>query len=158
MQKKIKDNVKQKAYDKGLRCCPCCNVQLVWKAANVPDLQKNLATVDHILPKSFCGSNAFENLYIMCRKCNTDRGAQSFVKFVTKKGVAKDIAEDIYKKAHVMSLQHIIKHQFSSKFSDSKSEHINNKTQRSRVRKIINNYKEHFGHILPEFSLFEQIL
>lgn len=153
MQKKIKDNAKQKAYDNGLRRCPCCNVQLVWKAASVPDIQKNLATVDHILPKSLCNSNAFDNLYIMCRKCNTDRGNQNFVKFVTAKGIAKDIAEDIYKKAHVMSLQHIIKHRFSSN-----SEHINNKTQRSRVRKIIKNYKDHFGHNLPEFNLFEQIL
>jgi 5-methylcytosine-specific restriction endonuclease McrA len=32
------------------------------------------ATVDHVVPKSKGGSDNFDNLQLLCRKCNNDKG------------------------------------------------------------------------------------
>ena len=95
------------AYANGLRRCPCCNVQLVWKA-NLDNIQKNLATVDHMVARSYGGPDTTANMYVMCRKCNEDRGNQCFVEFVVSRGVSKTEAEDLYRKAHVASVRHLI--------------------------------------------------
>lgn len=104
--------VRQLAYDSGVRRCPCCNVQLVWKA-NIDNVQKNLATVDHIVPKSIGGTMHQDNLFVMCKKCNSNRGDQCFVSYLTKHNYSKFKAEEIYKKAHVATLQGIIYSQFT---------------------------------------------
>jgi hypothetical protein len=43
---------------------------------------KDDATIDHKVPKSKNGSNAFENLLLACRRCNEAKGDQSYEDFI----------------------------------------------------------------------------
>lgn len=85
----------QRAYDSGVRKCPCCSVQLVWKDCEL-QRARNLATVDHIIPKSIGGLNKADNYFVMCRACNNERGEMCFVKFLTSKGYDKEKAKQIF--------------------------------------------------------------
>ncbi len=55
IEKRIKEN--------GSVCCWCCK-----------HLKREDITLEHLIPKSLGGSNAFENLYLACRHCNQSRG------------------------------------------------------------------------------------
>lgn len=145
------------AYQNGLRRCPCCDVQLVWKA-NIENVQKNLATVDHIVPHSIGGADTPDNMFVMCRKCNERRGDTCFVDFVTSHGVSKTLAEDLYKKAHVVSLQTMIMVQFNAVIEDRKHALKVNKKRRGQIRKMIENYTAYFGDYLPEFQLLQRLI
>lgn len=135
------------AYENGLRRCPCCNVQLVWKS-NATNVQKNLATVDHIVPRSIGGSNSVENMFVMCRNCNCIRGDICFVKFVTDRGYSKLEAEAIYKKAHIGTVRGIIQFMMNN---------VANTNDRKRSKKnmiaVVKNYRKYFNDYLPEFDL-----
>ncbi len=135
------------AYASGLRRCPCCNIQLVWKA-NLANVQKNLATVDHMVARSFGGPDTTANMFVMCRQCNEDRGNQCFVTFVVSRGVSKIEAEDLYKKAHIASVRHIIGMLMNQ---------VQNGTERKKFKKkvqsVVTNYRKYFNDYLPEFDL-----
>lgn len=145
------------AYQNGVYRCPCCDVQLVWKA-NVENVQKNLATVDHIVPQSIGGADASDNMFVMCRKCNERRGNSCFVEFVTSHGISKTFAEELYKKAHVVSLQTMIRIQFNTVIDDKSRALKINKKRRSQIRKMISNYTAYFGDYLPEFQLLQKLI
>jgi hypothetical protein len=147
----------QAAYQDGLRRCPCCNVQLVWRA-NTENLQNNLATVDHIIPKSIGGADTSDNMFIMCRKCNTLRDTQCFVKFVSDRGVSKSLAEDVYKKAHVATLQSMIYVQFTQNILERDVARKTNKKRRNHIRNVIKSYSDYFGDYLPEFQLLQRLV
>jgi hypothetical protein len=135
------------AYQNGLRRCPCCNVQLVWKA-NPTNVQKNLATVDHMVAKSIGGPDTVNNMYVMCRKCNEDRGSQCFVRFVVSNGVSQSEAEELYKKAHIASVRHLI-----SMLMNQVNNGNERKKFKNRVRTVVINYRKYFKDYLPEFDL-----
>jgi hypothetical protein len=121
-------------------------------------MQRNLATVDHIVPQSMGGADTPDNVFVMCRECNTKRGTECFVKFVTSHGVSKKFAEDLYKKAHVVSLQSMIMVQFTHVIQDYKSALKTNKKRRKNIRHIIQNYTKYFGDYLPEFQLLQRLV
>lgn len=75
------------AYNRGVRRCPCCNVQLVWRGSNNVAHPRNLATVDHIIPRSIGGSDSTENLFVMCRQCNEKRGTKCFIEYMNQFGL-----------------------------------------------------------------------
>lgn len=135
------------AYASGVHRCPCCNVQLVWKA-NIDNLQRNLATVDHIIPKSIGGGNVVENMYIMCRDCNCKRDNKCFVKFVTSRGVSKIEAETIYKKAHVASVRNTI-----MLLMNQVANQADRRKYKKHIQNIVQSYVRYFGDYLPEFDL-----
>lgn len=145
------------AYDAGLRHCPCCGVQLVWKA-NVANLQKNLATVDHMVPRSIGGADTYLNMFIMCRSCNAKRHTTCFVTYVTSCGYSKSKAEELYRTGHKESLKTIIATQFTTVFKDKKEQKPINKKRKQRIKDICKNYVEYFGDYLPEFDLIERLL
>lgn len=153
----FKKNTLQIAYQNGLRRCPCCNVQLVWKS-NVACPQSNLATVDHIVPRSMGGADNTENMFVMCRKCNNLRATECFIKFVTDRGVSKSLAEELYKKAHVVSIQTMIEVQFVSVAPNKETMLKNNKKRRKQMRDMVKNYTAYFGDYLPEFNLLQKII
>jgi len=145
------------AYQSGLRRCPCCDVQLVWKA-HIPQVQINLATVDHIIPRSIGGADHTDNLFVMCRKCNNNRDVQCFVQFVTEKGVSKSYAEELYRKSHVISLQRIIHAQFTQQAQNKQEALKMNRKRRKQVVQIVKNYTDYFGDYLPEFELLQKLI
>ncbi len=64
MNSKTKQNkIERRIELNGSECCWCC------KKLNREDI-----TVEHLIPKSLGGSNAFDNLYLACRHCNQSRG------------------------------------------------------------------------------------
>lgn len=137
----------QTAYQNGVRRCPCCNVQLVWKAK--PDnVQRNLATVDHMVAKSLGGPDTSDNMFVMCRKCNEERGNQCFVKFVVSRGVSKIEAEELYKKAHIASVRHLI-----SMLMNQARNPTERKGFKNKLRNVVVNYRKYFNDYLPEFDL-----
>lgn len=142
-----KHNARINAYENGLRRCPCCNVQLVWKSYQ-PVVQKNMATVDHIVPKSIGGGNTVDNMYVMCRQCNNDRDTMCFVEFLVSRGISKTEAEALYKKAHIASVKVILFNLINQ---------ANDMTTRKRLKKylkqVVQNYRRYFNDYLPEFDL-----
>jgi hypothetical protein len=145
------------AYENGVLRCPCCGIQLVWKA-HTSNVQKNLATVDHIVPQSIGGADTTENMFVMCRKCNEFRGNSCFVTFVTERGVSKSLAETLYKKAYIATLQTMIMIQFNHVIEDKKQALKINKKRRGQIQKMIKNYTEYFGDYLPEFQLLQRLI
>lgn len=47
----------------GSICCWCCK-----------QLKRDEITVEHLLPKSYNGSDALDNLFLACKSCNNSRG------------------------------------------------------------------------------------
>lgn len=135
------------AYQNGLRRCPCCNIQLVWKA-NLENIQKNLATVDHMVAKSYGGPDTADNMFVMCRQCNEDRGNQCFVEFVVSRGVSKIEAETLYKKAHIASVRHLI-----GMLMNQVQDKIERKKFKNKIKMVVQNYRKYFKDYLPEFDL-----
>jgi len=70
---------KRKLFN-GRQKAPCfyCGRLLIFKKA----------TMDHVVPRSFGGSNRLENLLIACKKCNGARQNMSFDKWMDKLGMA----------------------------------------------------------------------
>ena len=135
------------AYQNGIRRCPCCNVQLVWKA-NRENVQRNLATVDHMVAKSLGGPDTSDNMFVMCRRCNEERGNQCFVEFVVSRGVSKIEAEELYRKAHVASVRHLLESLMNQVQNGKDRKRFKNK-----VRCVVINYRRYFKEYLPEFDL-----
>ena len=153
----FKKNSLISAFDAGVRRCPICNVQMVWKS-NPANVQKNLATVDHIVPRSIGGADIPANMFVMCRTCNKKRGADCFVEYVTKAGISISFAEELYKTAHITTLQTIIFNQFVNSFDDKKTAMRVNKKRRNLIRSVIKNYTDYFGDYLPEFQLLQRFV
>ncbi len=135
------------AYQNGLRRCPCCNIQLLWKA-NLENIQKNLATVDHMVARSHGGPDTTDNMYVMCRQCNEDRGNKCFINFVVDRGVSKIEAEELYKKAHIASVRHIICMLMNQVQNGTERKKFKNK-----IKMVVQNYRKYFKDYLPEFDL-----
>lgn len=135
------------AYQNDLRRCPCCNVQLVWKATP-QKVQKNMATVDHMVAKSYGGADAADNMFVMCRKCNEERGNGCFVNFVVKRGFSKVEAERLYKQAHLASVRHYLAFLLL---------HARNVEERrkikGKIKATVGSYRRYFNDYLPEFDL-----
>lgn len=153
----FKKNSLNIAFDNGLRHCPICKSQLVWKSKSEQP-QKNLATVDHIIPRSIGGADTPGNIFVMCRQCNGKRGADCFVEYLTDAGISASYAENLYKQAHISTLQCMIYTQFTNSFTEQKIANRTNRKRRKQVRRVIKNYTEYFGDYLPEFELLEKLL
>ena len=127
-----KEKVFSAAYENGVRRCPCCNVQLTWKICG-PSAQKNLATVDHIIPKSHGGTFNQENLFVMCYSCNMARGVKCFVEFTTNMGLSKEVATKTFETAAVCVLSCLIHRQFTNY---QKKNNDTFKKYRAQIREI----------------------
>jgi hypothetical protein len=153
----FKKNSLNSAYDSGIRRCPICSVQMVWKA-NPNNLQRNLATVDHIIPKSKGGGDTPGNMFVMCRSCNETRGNTCFITYVTSAGISKSYAENLYRVAHVTTLQNLIFVQFTQLYKDVSETKRIQKRNRKIVQDVVKSYTDYFGDYLPEFQLLQRLL
>lgn len=142
-----KKNAIVNAYNSGVRRCPCCDVQLVWKA-NPDEPQKNLATVDHMVPRSLGGPDTTDNMFVMCRQCNNDRGNACFVMFVVDRGVSKIEAETLYKQAHLSSVRHLL-----GTLMNQIQTGVDRKKYKNKIKMVVCNYRKYFNDYLPEFDL-----
>jgi len=146
------------AYASGLRRCPCCNIQLVWKDARQGKVsQRNLATIDHIVPKSIGGSHNQENMYIMCRACNEERGTDNFIVFLIASGVSKTLAEDLFNRAVMITIQTKIFAQFTTGGAYSDTREALDKKRRN-INSIIQLHREYYGDYLPQFAILQQFV
>ena len=135
------------AFSNGLRRCPCCNVQLVWKA-NIGKVQKNLATVDHMVAKSYGGADNADNMFVMCRKCNEERGNRCFVNFVVERNFSKVEAELLYKKAHIASVRHHLGNLILNVRNVEERRKL-----KGKIKSVVGSYRRYFNDYLPEFDL-----
>ncbi len=135
------------AYQNGLRRCPCCNVQLVWKATP-QKVQKNMATVDHMVAKSYGGADTADNMFVMCRKCNEERGNSCFVTFVVERGFSKVEAERLYKQAHIASVRNRLAFLMLNMKSVEERRNI-----KGKIKSIVGSYRRYFNDYLHEFDL-----
>lgn len=75
----------EKSYQRGQRRCHICSCQLIYnprltgKGCTVP---KNLATFEHLVPKSQGGTKAPINGLIICGQCNHRRGNTNWLKWI----------------------------------------------------------------------------
>lgn len=67
-------------YQLGHRRCKYCHCQLVYNEG-----QPNTATAEHLVPKSQGGTEIFENLIVVCYRCNTARGNKDMTDWVKGK-------------------------------------------------------------------------
>ena len=61
-----------------MKLCPLCknlSLKVVTHSEGVPDDRRE-ATIDHIQPQSRNGSNQQKNLQLLCRPCNSSKGAR----------------------------------------------------------------------------------
>lgn len=61
--KNRRNKIEKRIELNGSLCCWCCK-----------NLKREEITVEHLIPKSHGGSNAFYNLYLACKPCNQSRG------------------------------------------------------------------------------------
>jgi len=80
---KQKDRAIMYWYTKGQRRC-LCGRQLVWSGNG-----SNLATIDHIVPKSRGGTRRLTNLLIVCQGCNHERGNKKLSIWAKEKSLPK---------------------------------------------------------------------
>lgn len=73
----------------GLEKIPCCFCgKLTWRNAK----KRNLATLEHIVPKQMGGNSELDNLAISCYSCNMERGVADFMQFLRfKRGITDEI-------------------------------------------------------------------
>lgn len=135
------------AYQNGLRRCPCCDVQLVWKS-NPDKPQRNLATVDHMIAKSLGGPDTSDNMFVMCRQCNADRGNKCFVTFVVDRGFSKIESEQLFKAAHIGSVRYLLE-MLMNQVQNGKDR----KVFKNRIKMVVGSYRKYFKDYLPEFDL-----
>lgn len=83
--RRVRDQVRTEARERGLTNCPLCNVYLNWDQGRTP----RSVEIDHILPVARGGSDDPSGLRAICRKCNqqmggalTKRKAQPVIKTV----------------------------------------------------------------------------
>lgn len=76
---RIRTYTKRQAQADGLTNCPACGVQLDYDKGRTP----NSAEVDHITPHAQGGTDAVDNLTILCRRCNQSKGSRSAPKIST---------------------------------------------------------------------------
>jgi hypothetical protein len=101
-----------------------------------------------MVPRSLGGPDTTDNMFVMCRKCNEDRGNQCFVSFVVSRGVSKTEAEELYKNAHIASVRHLISMLMNQVNSGTERKKFKNK-----IRQVVINYRRYFKDYLPEFDL-----
>lgn len=136
------------AYLSGVRRCPCCNVQLVWKPT-IHTQQKNLATVDHIIPRVQGGPDIVDNIFVMCRKCNEDKDSECFVEYCKKRKVDEDHVLQVYQKA----LESVYRYALGN-FHTRKE--CNFKYRYAKLAKITAaKFKKHFSADLHEMMIKE---
>jgi hypothetical protein len=87
-------------------------------------------------------------MYVMCRKCNEDRGNQCFVEFVVSRGVSRTEAENLYRKAHFTSVTHLI-----GMLMNQARNPTERKGFKNRIRTVVINYRKYFNDYLSEFDL-----
>lgn len=60
--------------------CYLCGVDLrqVWFYRRGSKMHKLHTEFDHFIPRSFCASNEFENIYAMCNLCNKYKSSKMF--------------------------------------------------------------------------------
>ena len=73
IQKPVRAKTKLKIKKGTTWVCPSC---IKWYTYQSKWTQP---TKDHIIPKSKGGSNRVENIRIICRKCNNDRGNKPLI-------------------------------------------------------------------------------
>lgn len=74
---------KKKWFELGQRRC-ACGVQLVWNKG-----APNEATAEHIIPSSQGGRNFQDNILLICRRCNEERGNTSWIDWILKNDFPK---------------------------------------------------------------------
>lgn len=80
MKAKTRRNFLVKKFGLGQRRCGFCCIQL-----NFASGQSNSVSVDHIIPKSKGGTSGQVNSFMVCARCNSERGDTNFMEWVTRK-------------------------------------------------------------------------
>lgn len=132
------------AFNEGVRRCPCCNIQLVWKGVNGVTHARNLATVDHIIPRSFGGADHHKNLFVMCITCNNERSTKCFLDFMKDKNVCSKEMKRRYEEALNICIRQLIMKAFVSP----------NKTFKKQFEKIASMAGDYYGELPETFALF----
>jgi len=68
--RKVRDQVRADAIERGQTNCPLCNVWLDWSQGRTP----RSVEIDHVTPASRGGSDDPSGLRAICRKCNQQMG------------------------------------------------------------------------------------
>lgn len=60
---------RNKLFRKQKGCCKACGVKMQFSKINV----HNSATIDHIIPRSKGGTSCWDNIQLLCFKCNWNK-------------------------------------------------------------------------------------
>lgn len=63
----------RQAKAQGMKCCYCLRTMAVWDHSQREATPQWAATKDHVIPKSFGGSDTQVNMVICCLTCNSER-------------------------------------------------------------------------------------
>ena len=75
--------------------CPCCKSKLNYGLGknNLGKKDYETPSTDHIIPKSYGGSNKIDNLWIICERCNRFKNNATYDDVERIKNIAKVLEE-----------------------------------------------------------------
>jgi 5-methylcytosine-specific restriction endonuclease McrA len=75
--------------------CPCCNSKLNYGLGknNLGKKDYETPSTDHIIPKSYGGTNDINNLWIICERCNRFKNNATYDDVERIKNIAKILEE-----------------------------------------------------------------
>lgn len=153
----LKTKTLHTAYHNGLRRCPCCDVQLVWKSSD-KQASPNMASIDHIIPQSLGGQNIPDNLFVMCRRCNEKRDTTCFVDFFGDCGRSTRKARTLLKKAHISCLQHILFKQFAQNLGRKSETKSLSQTNHKALSLVASSAAKKWGESMPGLEFLDKTL
>jgi 5-methylcytosine-specific restriction endonuclease McrA len=74
--------------------CPYCLTRMRFHTHKDEKVFGNIATADHVIPRSKGGANTQENLLLVCARCNLDKGNMGLIEFMMTRTIRDKVARN----------------------------------------------------------------
>lgn len=85
---------KQRMFREFGGLCPYCLDRMRIHNHKDEKVTGNVATIDHIVPRSKNGANIQDNLLVVCARCNLDKGNMGLIEFMMTRTIRDKVAKN----------------------------------------------------------------